>query len=72
VPAFPPPPAPKVELDLPIVIRKGMCSTRNPSPYYTALSYHRLSKPFYTCLSPISYVSIPKTVGDVVARPDWH
>jgi len=39
-----PPPAPTVEpltveLDLPIAIRKGICSTCNPSPHYTALSY---------------------------------
>jgi len=67
-----PPPAPTVEPDLPIVIRKGIRSTRNPSPHYTALSYHRLSQPFYTCLSSISSVSIPKSVGDVLAHPGWR
>jgi len=60
------------ELDLPISIRKGICSTRNPSPHYTALSYHRLSQPFYTCLSYISFVSIPKSVGDDLAHPGWR
>ena len=65
VPTPHPPPAPTVEpptveLDLPIAIRKGIRSTRNPSPHYTALSYHRLSQPFYTCLSSIAFVSIPK------------
>jgi len=68
VPALPPPPTPTVEPDLPIAIRKGIYSTRNPSPHYTALSYHRLSQPFYTCLSFISSVSIPKIIGDALAH----
>jgi len=63
---------PTVEPDLPIVICKGIHSTRNPSPHYTALCYHRLSQPFYTCLSCISYVSIPKSVGDALAHPGWR
>jgi len=42
VPDLPPPPAPIVEPNLPVVIHKGIRSTRNPSPHYTALSYHRL------------------------------
>jgi len=71
VSALPPPPAPIVKLDLPIATRKGICYTRNPSPYYTTLSYHRLSQPFYTFLSSISFVSIPKTVGDVLSHPSW-
>jgi len=68
VPAIPPPPAPIVEPDIPIVIRKGICSTCNPSPHYTALSYHELSQPFYSCLSSISSMSIPKIVGEVLAH----
>jgi len=71
VPTLPPPPAPIVEPDIPIVIRKGIRSTRNLSPHYTALSYHRLSQPFYTCLSSISSVSIPEFVGDSLAHPGW-
>jgi len=62
VPTPHPPPAPTVEPDFPIAIRKGIHSTRNPSPHYTTLSYHKLSQPFYTCLSSISSVSIPKYV----------
>jgi len=54
------------------VLRKGIRSTRNPSPHYTALSYHRLSQSFYVCLSSISSVSIPKFVGDALAHPSWH
>jgi len=67
VPDLPSPPALTVEPDLPIAIRKGIRSTRNPSPHYTALSYHRLSPPFYACLSSISSVSIPKFVDDALA-----
>jgi len=40
VPTPHPPPALIVELNIPIAIRKGIHSTRNPSPHYTALSYH--------------------------------
>jgi len=71
VPHIPPSPAPTVEFDLPVAIRKGIRSTRNPSPHYTALSYHRLSQPFYACLSSISSVSIPKSVSDALAHPGW-
>ena len=39
-------PASIVELGLPIVIRKGIHSTRIPSPHYIALSYHQLSQSF--------------------------
>jgi len=66
------PPAPIVEPGHPIAIRKSIRSTRNPSPHYTALSYHRLSQPFYTCLSFISSVSIPKSRGDALAHPGWR
>ena len=74
-PPVPPPvspPAPANESDLPIALRKGIRSTRNPSPHYTVLSYHRLSPSFYTCLSSISSVSIPKSVGDALTHPGWR
>ena len=61
-----------VKHNLSIVIRKGIRSTRNPSPHYTALSYHKLSQPFYTCLSFISSMSIPKIVGDALAHSGWR
>jgi len=54
--------------DLPIALRKGIRSTCNPSPHYIALSYHRLSSPFYACLSSISSVTIPKSVRDAIAH----
>jgi len=60
------------ESDLPIAFRKGMHSTRNPSPHYIALSYHRLSLLFYTCLSSLSSVTIPKTVRKALAHPGWR
>jgi len=68
---LPPPPAPTVEPDLLVAIRKGIRSTRNRSPHYTVLSYHRLSQPFYASLSSISLVPIPKFVGDALAHPCW-
>jgi len=72
VPDLPLLPTPTVEPDLPVAIHKGIHSTRNPSPHYTALSYYRLSQPFYACLSSISSVSIPKFVGDDLAHPGWR
>jgi len=69
---LPSPLAPTVEPDLPVAIRKGIRSTRNPSPHYTALNYHRLSQPFYYCLSSIYSVSIPKSVRDALAHPGWR
>nr|KYP72342.1 Retrovirus-related Pol polyprotein from transposon TNT 1-94 [Cajanus cajan] len=66
------PPAQPLESDLPISLQKGNRSTRNPSPHYITLSYHRLSSSQYTCLSSISSVSIPKTVGDALAHPGWR
>jgi len=43
--------------------RKGIHYTHNPSPHYTLLSYHRLSQLFYTFISSISSVYIPKIIG---------
>ena len=48
------------------------CFISNLFPHYTALSYHRLSQPFYACLSSISSVSIPKSVSDALANPGWR
>ena len=69
VPNLPPLPVLTVESNLLIAIRKGIRSTHNLSPHYTALSYHRLSQPFYTCLSSMS---ISKSVGDALAHPNWR
>jgi len=61
-------PALTPQSNLPIALRKGMCSTHTPSPHYIALSYHRLSLPFYTCLSPLSSVTIPKIFREALAH----
>ena len=66
------PPAPPPEPALPIALRKGIRSTRNPSPHYVALNYHRLSPSHYACLSSLSSVSIPKTAGEAFAHPGWR
>jgi len=58
--------------DHPFTLRSGMHSTRNPSPHYISLSYHRLSLPFYTCLSFLSSVTIPKVVHEALAHPSWR
>ena len=65
------PPVLPPETDLPIALRKGIRSTRNPSPHYVNLSYHRLSSLHYACISSLSSVSIPKTVGDALSHPGW-
>ena len=44
----------------------------NSSSHYIPLSYHQLSLPFYTCLSSLSSVTIPKTVRDALAHPGWR
>jgi len=36
------------------------------------LLYTNDTQPFYTCLSSISFVSIPKSVGDALAHPGWR
>jgi len=58
--------------DLPIALRKGIRSSRNHFPHYIALSYHRLSSPFYACLSSISSVTIPNSVRDTLAHHGWR
>jgi len=57
VPDLPPPPTPTVETNLPVVIHKCICSTRNPSPHYTSLSYHRLSQSFMLAFHPFLHVN---------------
>jgi len=72
---FPLAPTTKSDLppsDPPIALQKGIRSTCNPSPHYVALSYHRLSSPFYTCLSSISFVTIPKFICDALVHPCWY
>nr|CAN78715.1 hypothetical protein VITISV_030863 [Vitis vinifera] len=58
--------------DLPIVIRKGTRSTRNPHPIYNFLSYHRLSSPYSAFVSAISSVSFPKSTHEALSHPGWR
>ena len=45
--------------DLPIAIRKGNRSTRNPHPVYNFLSYHHFSLPHFAFVSTLSFASTP-------------
>ena len=42
--------------DLPIAIRKGTRSTSNPYLVYNFLSFHRLSLPYFSFVSSLSFV----------------
>ncbi|RVW92497.1 Retrovirus-related Pol polyprotein from transposon RE1 [Vitis vinifera] len=58
--------------DLPIAIRKGTRSTRNPHPIYNFLSYHRLSSPYSAFVSAISSISLPKSTHEALSHPGWR
>ncbi|RVW96428.1 Retrovirus-related Pol polyprotein from transposon RE2 [Vitis vinifera] len=58
--------------DLPITVRKGTRSTRNPHPIYNFLSYHRLSSPYSAFVSAISSVSLPKSTHEALSHPGWR
>ena len=58
--------------DLPIALRKGNRSTRNPHPIYNFLSYHRLSSPYSAFFSTISFVSLPKSTLEALFHPGWR
>ncbi|RVX23666.1 Retrovirus-related Pol polyprotein from transposon RE2 [Vitis vinifera] len=60
IPSASPAPALPSPNDLPIAVRKGTRSTRNPHPIYNFLSYHRLSSPYSAFVSAISSVSLPR------------
>ena len=58
-------------MDLPIALRKGNRSTRNPHPIYNCLSYHRLSPSYCTVVSSLSSISVPKNVSEALSDPRW-
>ncbi|RVW71744.1 Retrovirus-related Pol polyprotein from transposon TNT 1-94 [Vitis vinifera] len=58
--------------DLPIALRKGNRSTRNPHPIYNFLSYHRLSSPYSAFVSAISSVSLPKSTLEALSHSGWR
>lgn len=58
------------EPELPIAVRKGTRScTQHPIERF--VSYHALSTPYKSFLSVLSSCSIPKTVADALADPQW-
>ena len=57
--------------DPPILIRKGTRSSCNPHPIYTFLSYHRLSSPYSSFISTLSFISLPNTVHETLSHSDW-
>ncbi|RVW25919.1 Retrovirus-related Pol polyprotein from transposon RE2 [Vitis vinifera] len=71
IPSASPAPALPSPNDLPIVVRKGTRSTRNPHPIYNFLSYHRLSSPYSAFVSAISSVSFPKSTHEALS-PGWR
>ena len=66
-----PAPVPQLSDDLPISIRKGTRSTSNPRPIYNFLSFHRLSLPYFACVSTLSSVSTPKSTSEALSHPGW-
>ncbi|RVW72247.1 Retrovirus-related Pol polyprotein from transposon TNT 1-94 [Vitis vinifera] len=72
IPSASPAPALPSPHDLPIAVRKGTRSTRNPHPIYNFLSYHRLSSPYSAFVSAISSVSLPKSTHEALYHPGWR
>ncbi|RVW34451.1 Retrovirus-related Pol polyprotein from transposon RE1 [Vitis vinifera] len=70
IPSASPAPALPSPNDLPIAVRKGTRSTRNPHPIYNFLSYHRLS--YSAFVSAISSVSLPKSTHEALSHPGWR
>ena len=60
------------EPDLPIALCKGIWFNQNPFPHYVTLSYHHLSPLHHACLSSLSSVSIPKSVGEALSYSGWR
>ncbi|RVX13347.1 Retrovirus-related Pol polyprotein from transposon RE2 [Vitis vinifera] len=74
------PPVPPISLTLtlsstdclPIALRKGNRSTRNPHPIYNFLSYHRLSSSYSAFVSTLSSVSLPKSTSEALSDLGWR
>ena len=71
MPQSSPAPVPQPSDDLPIVIRKGICSTSNPHPGYNFLSFHRLYLPYFLFVSTLSSISTPKSISETLSHPSW-
>ena len=57
--------------DLPIAIRKGTRSSRNPHPIYNFLTYHCLFSPYFAFISALSSISFLKAVHEALSNPSW-
>jgi len=55
----------------PIALRKGIRSTRNSHSIYNCLSHHRLS-PYFSFVSSISPLTIPKNIHEALDHPGWR
>jgi len=60
------------DLNWPIAICKGTRSTRNPHPIYNFLSYHKVSPSYFSFISFVSSITIPKTVKEALDHPGWR
>jgi len=61
-------PAPK----LPIAIRKGTRSSGNRNPLYAfSINYDCLSLSYFSVVSSLDSVSIPKTIDEAMTDPGW-
>ena len=54
--------------DLPITIRKGTRSSRNPHHIYNFLTCHRLSSLYFAFVSTLSLVSVPQTMHEAMVE----
>ncbi|RVW92842.1 Retrovirus-related Pol polyprotein from transposon TNT 1-94 [Vitis vinifera] len=54
---------------LPMALRKGNRSTRNPNPIYNFLSYHRLSSSYSAFVSTLSSIPLPKSTSEALSHP---
>ncbi|RVW81345.1 Retrovirus-related Pol polyprotein from transposon RE2 [Vitis vinifera] len=66
VPPISPTPALSSTDHLPIALRKGNQSTRNPHPIYNFLSYHQLSSSYFAFVSTLSSVFLSKSTSEAL------
>ena len=57
--------------DLPVVIRKGTCSTSNPHSVYNFLNFHRLSLLYFAFVSTLPFVSTTKSNNEALSHLSW-
>ena len=53
-------------------IRTTVPTTRNSHPIYICLSYHQLSPFYFSFVSSISSLTIPKNIHEALDRPRWQ